>query len=576
MTGEVKRTVSEVRASYRVALPKRLEDLARELANVTGESGRESLEEASLLAHRLRGTAATFGFLAIGECAGRIEDALARIVGGDDVVRGLALAEIESAMTTALRAMPSSAPSEASAALAQPLEPGPPSVPPPTGTPNASLGVTTKLLLVDDDPAFLDYVEALGRVKLVQILSATTVAEALEVARRDKPQAAIIDIHLGRTERSFRLAQELPKIPGCEAIRVAFISSSASFDDRVASARAGAALYLTKPIDATAFDVAVQQLLAFHEEVTPRVVLLDPSAESREHTLAMLRDCAWRIRTVETPNELLAQLDAEHADLLIARASPESFDACRAIRTSLRWQDLPTVFLTDAKDDAAERYAAFEAGANSYIVRPVPADELVMRLRRRMDRARLARELAGRDRLTGLSRRGAFLDLVGVRISEAVRHHVPLSIAIIDLDHFKNVNDTHGHLAGDQVLLALARLLASRLRTEDVRARWGGEEFVVAFPREGASNVETMLARVLAEFSRFSFVSAAGARFGVTFSAGVASLGDDGADIETLLGTADRRLYAAKSRGRNRIVGHEGTPKNVTALRVPSPAPRLG
>ncbi len=526
------------------------------MAQLDDGSAGDSVAEASLLAHRLRGTAATFGFLVVGECAGRIEDALRGFVEGDAAARARARVAIAAALEAAQRAVAAHTPSQACATLAGPRESSPPSDRPIAAmeAPNAALGVTTKLLLVDDDPAFLEYVEALGRAKLVQILSAKTVDEALDLARLHKPQAAIVDIHLGRDERSFRLARELPQVRGCEAMRVAFISSSASFGDRVETAQTGAALYLTKPIDATAFDLAVQQLLAFRERVTPRMVLLDPSAESRERTLTLLRDCAWRIRTVDSPSALLSDLDAENADLLLATASVESLDACRAIRTSLRWQDLPTVFLTDV-DDAAERFAAFRAGADDYIVRPLPAEELAMRLRLRMDRARLAREVAGRDRLTGLSLRGAFLDLLAVRISEAQRHHVPLSIAILDLDHFKSVNDKHGHLAGDQVLLVLARLLSSRLRTEDIRARWGGEEFVVAFPREHASTVTTMLERILAEFSRFSFTSSVGTRFSVTFSAGVASLGDDGADIETLLGTADRRLYAAKSGGRNRIAG---------------------
>src|SRR5262249_30135305 len=131
-----------------------------------------------------------------------------------------------------------------------------------------------------------------------------------------------------------------------------------------------------------------------------------------------------------------------------------------------------------------------------------------------------------------------------------------LTVALLDVDLFKLVNDRHGHLAGDRVLSSLARMLSARLRAEDLRGRWGGEEVVLAFPGE-AREVHRTLSEVLMDFGAFSFRGARGHPFSVTFSAGTATSPADGASVQALLGAADRRLYVAKNAGRARIVSSD-------------------
>jgi diguanylate cyclase (GGDEF)-like protein len=173
-------------------------------------------------------------------------------------------------------------------------------------------------------------------------------------------------------------------------------------------------------------------------------------------------------------------------------------------------------------------------------------------------RAQHLRRLSATDRLTGLWNRGAFEDRLGEEWSRARRHERPLSLAILDLDRFKDFNDTHGHAAGDAALRTLAEALRAAVRREDVVARWGGEEFVVLLPETQAHDA---LARI--EDVRRSLEGAVplttrtGRTFGITASAGVASWPGDGLEVDEVLAAADRRLYAAKQRGRNRVVGPE-------------------
>lgn len=165
-------------------------------------------------------------------------------------------------------------------------------------------------------------------------------------------------------------------------------------------------------------------------------------------------------------------------------------------------------------------------------------------------------EAAILDGLTGVYNRKHLEERITVELAYAGRHAAPLAVVIVDVDHFKKVNDTYGHLAGDAVLKAVASLLQTSVRPEDVLARYGGEEFVVV--ARGTSSAQAV---ELAERLRQSIESAEIAfedkRIRVTASAGVSALGDPGVtgDRASLLGAADARLYQAKESGRNRVVG---------------------
>src|SRR5262249_52765572 len=150
--------------------------------------------------------------------------------------------------------------------------------------------------------------------------------------------------------------------------------------------------------------------------------------------------------------------------------------------------------------------------------------------------------------------RRALVEMLNARLAESRRHRRSLSFSLIDLDGFKEVNDRYGHIAGDHVLGTFGRLLASRLRTEDGRGRWGGEEFAIVLPGENAETTQGVLDRLRREVAEIPFRSQSGGIFHVTFSAGVAVCPEDGETLEALLSVADRRLYSAKRAGRNRVM----------------------
>jgi two-component system cell cycle response regulator len=200
---------------------------------------------------------------------------------------------------------------------------------------------------------------------------------------------------------------------------------------------------------------------------------------------------------------------------------------------------------------------ALARGAQDILVEPVSAAELVIRVQAAgrtkglqeeiVEQARRLESLLFEDALTGLANRRFVLTQLGGQISAARRHNRPLTIAIVDIDHFKAVNDRHGHAEGDRVLAAVARTLRGHLRAEDQLGRLGGEEFLALLP-----DTDGTAAHTATEKLRASVLPT-----GVTVSIGWAEW--DGEGSETLLRRADEALYAAKAQGRDCVVGAPAT-----------------
>jgi diguanylate cyclase (GGDEF)-like protein len=231
-------------------------------------------------------------------------------------------------------------------------------------------------------------------------------------------------------------------------------------------------------------------------------------------------------------------------------------ELCRVVRNDRRWAALPVLFLTSRRDEATVR-EVFASGADDYLQKPVIREELVGRVRSRLERARLHRLLAERDALTGVSNRQSSVRGIERLLALSRRYGEPVTLAAVDLDHFKHVNDKYGHAAGDAVLRRLGELLLRSFRGEDVVGRWGGEEFVVGMYGMAPADAERRMCELLSGFAAERFTTADGVEFSGTFSAGVATFRADGEDLPELHRAADAALYAAKDAGRNcvRVVG---------------------
>ena len=242
--------------------------------------------------------------------------------------------------------------------------------------------------------------------------------------------------------------------------------------------------------------------------------------------------------------------------------SMDGVEICRAIRERKSGPYLYLLLLTsrDQKQDVVE---GIEAGADDYLIKPfdprelrarIHAGERIIELEDRLIRAQEAlRELAVHDSLTGLLNRRACLDSLLAELDRGRRAGNPVCIVMADIDHFKRVNDAHGHLIGDEVLCEVARRMQSSLRRYDTIGRFGGEEFLLVLP-ECSLEEGVKLAERICHLVRSEPAKAQNKSINVSISLGVAVASQPvPGDLEVLLGSADAALYRAKEAGRNRV-----------------------
>jgi diguanylate cyclase (GGDEF)-like protein len=226
-------------------------------------------------------------------------------------------------------------------------------------------------------------------------------------------------------------------------------------------------------------------------------------------------------------------------------------DLAKMIRQIPEYISLPIVFLS-SEMDRQKQFSAMSVGAEGFLTKPVVPEYLVAAVAIRAERMRILRTLMAKDSLTGLFNHTTTTTLLNSAIKNAKRNHKTVCFAMLDIDHFKQVNDTHGHPIGDQVLLAISRVLQQRLRASDVVGRYGGEEFAIILSDTKIKEAVKTINALRQDFARIIFHSELG-DFSCTFSAGIACFPTH-KNIEFLRAAADKALYQAKHQGRNCVI----------------------
>lgn len=310
------------------------------------------------------------------------------------------------------------------------------------------------------------------------------------------------------------------------------------------------------------------------------VLIVDDLPQNILALEALIADMDVDIITARSGNDALRlSLKHDFALILLDVQMPgmNGFEVARLIRSNPKTNHFPIIFVTAGMKDLLDQIEGYETGAVDYLMKPF--EPVILRskvkvfqelyqqrkviekfysnleqiVEERTAELKLANEtisrLAATDELTGLSNRRSFKDMLAAFMSAARRHSYPLSMIMVDIDHFKVVNDTFGHSEGDLVLKAFADLMREIIREEDVAARWGGEEFIIVLPHTPGEAAEALAERIRSSFNRNPF----GAAPSLSASFGVVQLHDE-EDADSIIRRADDALYRAKHDGRNRVV----------------------
>jgi diguanylate cyclase (GGDEF)-like protein len=297
------------------------------------------------------------------------------------------------------------------------------------------------------------------------------------------------------------------------------------------------------------------------------LLLIDDSAVQRAHVRRAIDAAGLFQRVLEAENGVdgLKLLLSEPVDVVLCDVEMPALDGEKLLqfkeaRADVR--DVPILFLTGSVE-LDRRVRLIEQGASDTLPKPFHPADLVARLRlhlklkRLQDELKLKNEALSRlsitDSLTGLRNRRYADELLAIEVLRARRYRSPLSVLMADVDHFKRVNDEHGHAAGDEVLRGVADRLRDTLRATDVGARYGGEEFLVILAQNDAEGAALFGERWRQAVETAGFPLPGGRQVSVTISVGVASFAPGIGTGPELVAEADAALYAAKQAGRNRV-----------------------
>src|SRR5215472_4556195 len=450
--------------------------------------------------------------------------------------------------------------------------------------------MTGRILVVDDIEANVRLLQAKLQAEYYDVLVASSGPEALAMAAEESPDLVLLDVMMPGMD-GFEVCRRLKNDPETRHIPVVLVTALDGRGDRITGLEAGADEFLTKPIDDILLFARVKSLTRLkmvidelrQREASGRRIGVIAGAASRLGGLGgriLIVDDherqAQRIATelavehrpiVETEPEKAHLTARGPVDLIIVNTTARTFDGLRfsaQIRSDEATRHLPVLGVVDP-DDRARMVKALDIGFNDVLTRPVDPQELSARVKSQVRGKRYADflrnnldnslELAVTDQLTGLHNRRYMTGQLGALVTRAVKGGEPVSALMIDIDHFKKINDGFGHDIGDEVLREFAVRLASNVRAIDLPCRYGGEEFVVIMPGAHLEDAERIAERIRRHVAGSPFrVAGIDEPLSVTISIGVAAIAGPSDTAEALIKRSDEAVYAAKAAGRNVVI----------------------
>ena len=450
--------------------------------------------------------------------------------------------------------------------------------------------MTARVLVVDDNAANRKLLEARLNAEYFDVLTASNGPDAIAICEKGMCDIVLLDVMMPDMD-GFEVCRRLKGHISTAHLPIVMVTALDQPADRVRGLEAGADDFVTKPIDEMHLIARVRSLSRLKVVIDElrnranttvalgmispfgaptaedgrrgRLLLVDDRRSSSERLTQALSQ--HHVVTVE-PNAQEAMFKAaeDNVDVLIISLGLASYDAlrlCSQIRALERTRNMPILLIADL-EDRPRVLRGLELGINDWLSRPVDRNELLARVRTQLRQKRYADslrekvqqsiELALFDPLTGLNNRRFLENHLSTMMENARVRRAPLTLMILDIDHFKRVNDTYGHDAGDEVLKGFADRLRGIIRGGDLLCRLGGEEFLIVMPNVNVTAATRIAERARMAVEQEGFTLKTGKTIKVTCSIGVAERRDNN-DSHELYRRADQALYRSKAEGRNRV-----------------------
>lgn len=535
--------LEKLRTGFAGRLPERLQGMRDEWGRLQNDGwSREGARALHRSVHGLVGTAGSLGFATVAKTARRLERRLAAILEGPDGPSSEQELEVASWFDRIGEAVVGD-----EEVVRVPKAPTP--TPQRAGGPDERRNL---IVVVEEDPPFAKELSSqLGHFGF-ELQMYQTIEEVAAGTGGRCPAAVIMDLSSPSGDLVGSAAANKMRESFGADVPVVFVSNRSDIAARLDAVRAGCSRYFVKPVN---YGDVLEMLgrLTRCEPEPYRILIVDDDLDAAAFHALNLQAAGFETVTVTNPLSVIPHLVDLQPDVILMDVympGCSGVELAAVIRQEEAFVGIPIVFLS-RESDRMKQIAALGQGGDDFFTKPVETDQLVAAIAARAQRGRTLRLFMERDGLTGLLSHSRIMEQLEVAVRRADRVDGCLSVAMIDIDGFKEVNDRWGHLVGDQVLKALAYLLRQRMRLSDVLGRFGGDEYVVILPdTDGAAAMEK-LEVIRRHFAVIEHDTGKGT-FSATVSCGVAECAV-GASSHAVIAAADDALYRAKRAGRNRV-----------------------
>ncbi|MDY6792742.1 MAG: response regulator [Thermodesulfobacteriota bacterium] len=449
-----------------------------------------------------------------------------------------------------------------------------------------------KILIVDDEPLNVKLIKAKLLSEQYQTISAFSGEEALEKVESDSPDLILLDIMMPGMN-GYEVTEQIKNDPATRNIPIILITALDGSNNKIKGLESGADEFLNKPVNTAELLARVQSLLRLkqyqdqlkmhqgsQELLTrpfegdtspdnridlPSLLLVEDDEKDAQLIQMQLYGQPYRMKVVQTGEEALSCAQQEKIDLIILDIllpGVDGFDVSRELKGNESTSNIQIVAVTNLKD-MESKVKGLKLGVDDYLVKPINMHEFRARInalikkKAYLDKLKTGYESAVHsaitDRLTGLYNYAYFHYFLENEIKRSERHHHPVALIMMDIDDFKHFNDSMGHLAGDEILKQLGRLIREDIREIDLGVRYGGEEFAIVMPYTDLKGAINMARRIKSLIKNHSFMVNNFPPASLTVSMGIAVYPENALTSTDLIQGADTALYGAKNGGKDRI-----------------------
>jgi diguanylate cyclase (GGDEF)-like protein len=490
--------------------------------------------------HKLAGSAGTFGYAKLGKQARTLELSSIELLGDSTAEQ---LHEYAQAVVNLSEEEPALTATPKSSEIILPL----------SNDKNDSSEPSRRIYILESNPQLGERLRSTLQnfgYAAEHLLNSTAMLAAVN---RQLPDVLIIDSCLAEDNPdgiafAHELETQLP-LP----LPLLIISEQHDFDTQLRAVRVGVAGFFTKPVNFSALESRLDSIFAQQLGEPFRVLVIDDDIELSKRYSLVLDNAGMQVATLSKPENIDAVMHSFNPEVVLLDvhmplcSGPE---LAQIIRFNDAWLRVPIIYLSAETDISKQIKALLKAG-DDFVTKPISDNALVASVLARAQRARSLSNALSRDSLTGLLKHADIKEQVAAEVERAARRGTSACVVMLDLDNFKQVNDSYGHAIGDNVIRALSNLLRQRLRRVDGLGRYGGEEFTAVLPECSLEQAKRIFDEIRLRFAELPFI-AHDSSFNVTFSAGIAQSNSQ-ISANQLIELADQALYAAKAAGRNQV-----------------------